>query len=52
MNFPVLYHSADYIAFPWNHWAYCSIFENGSSAHVCAGDVSTVANFITAYEGS
>ena len=38
--------------FLWDHWAHCGIFENGVlHMHTLEG-VSSVANFITAYEES
>ena len=49
---PVLYHSADHILFLWNHLAYCGIFENGVLLMYTLEGVSSVANFITAYEES
>ena len=49
---PVLYHNADYIFFLWDHWAYCGIFENGVLLMYTLEGVSSVANFITAYEES
>ena len=50
-HLPVLYHSADYISFPWNHWAHCIIFENEVLLMYTIEGVSIVANFATAYEG-
>ena len=49
-RFPVLYHSADYISFPLGHWAHCGIFENGVLLLYTLEGISSVANFITAYE--
>ena len=49
---PVLYHSADYISFLLDHWAHCGIFENGVLLMYTLEGVSSVANFITAYEES
>ena len=56
---PVLHHTADY--FLWDHWDHCCIFENGVLLMGAGagwgegsggGGVSSVANFITAYEES
>ena len=49
---PVLYYSADYISFPWDHWAYKGTFENGVLLMYTLEGLSSVANFITAYEES
>ena len=49
---PVHHHSADYISFVWDHWAHCGIFENGGLLMYTLGGVSSIANFITAYEES
>ena len=49
---PVHHHSADYISFPLGHWAHCGIFENGVLLMYTLEGVSSVANFITAYEES
>ena len=38
--------------FLWDHWAHCGIFENGVLLMFTLEDVSSVANFITAYEDS
>ena len=38
--------------FLWDHWAHCSIFENGVLLMYTLEGVSSVANFITAYEES
>ena len=34
----------------WDHWAHCGIFENGVLLMYTLEGVSSVANFITAYE--
>ena len=49
---PVQDHSADYISFLWDHWAQCGIFENRVLLMYTLEGVSSVANFITAYEES
>ena len=49
---PVLCHSADYISVPWDHWAHYGTFENGVLLMYTLEGVSSVENFITAYEGS
>ena len=49
---PVLSHSADIFHFLWDHWAYCGIFENGVLLMYTLEGVSSVANFISAYEES
>ena len=49
---PVLYHSADYISFHWDHWAHYGFFENGVLLMYMLEGVSSVANFIIAYEES
>ena len=49
---PVLYHSADYISFLWDHWAHCGIFENRVLFMYTLEGISSVADFITAYEES
>ena len=36
--------------FLWDHWAHCGIFENGVLLMYTIEGVSSVANFITAYE--
>ena len=36
----------------WDHWAHCGIFENGVLLMYTLEGVSSVANFITAYEES
>ena len=36
----------------WDHWTHCGIFENGVPLMYTLEDVSSVANFITAYEES
>ena len=38
--------------FLWDHWAHYGIFENGVLLMYTLEDVSSVANFITAYEES
>ena len=38
--------------FLWDHLAHCGIFENGVLLMYTLEDVSSVANFITAYEES
>ena len=38
--------------FLWDHWAHCGIFENGVLLMYTLKGVSSVANFITAYEES
>ena len=38
--------------FLWDHWAHCGIFENGVLLMCTLEGVSSVANFITAYEES
>ena len=38
--------------FLWDHWAHCGIFENGVLLMYTLEGVSSVANFITAYEES
>ena len=38
--------------FLWDHWAHCGIFENGVLLLYTLEGVSSVANFITAYEES
>ena len=38
--------------FLWDHWAHCGIFENGILLMYTLEGVSSVANFITAYEES
>ena len=38
--------------FRWDHWAHCGIFENGVLLMYKLEGVSSVANFITAYEES
>ena len=38
--------------FIWNHWAYCDIFEKGVLLVYTLEGVNSVANFITASEGS
>ena len=38
--------------FLWDRWAYCGIFENGVLLMYTLEGVSSVANFITAYEES
>ena len=50
---PVLHHSAElYFHFLWDHWAHYGIFENGVLLMYTLEGVSSVANFITAYEES
>ena len=46
---PVHHHSADYMSFPMGSLD-CGIFENGILLMYTLDGVSTVANFITAYE--
>ena len=36
--------------FLWDHWAHCGIFENGVLLMYTLESVSSVADFITAYE--
>ena len=38
------------IHFLWDHWAHCGIFEIGALLMYTPEGVSSVANFITAYE--
>ena len=38
--------------FLWDHWAHCGIFENGVLLMYTLEGVSSVINFITAYEES
>ena len=38
--------------FLWDQWAHCGIFENGVLLMYTLEGVSSVANFITAYEES
>ena len=38
--------------FLWDHWAHCGIFENGLQLMYTLEGVSSVANFIIAYEES
>ena len=38
--------------FLWDHWAQCGRFENGVLLMYTLEGVSSVANFITAYEES
>ena len=38
--------------FLWDHWAHCGIFENGVLLMYTLEGVSSVTNFITAYEES
>ena len=38
--------------FLWDHWAHCGIFENRVLLMYTLEGVSSVANFITAYEES
>ena len=49
---PVLYYSAVIFHFLWDHWAHCGTFENGVLLMYTLEGVSSVANFITAYEES
>ena len=49
---PVHHNSADYIFFPLGSLAHCGIFENGVLLMYTLEGVSSVANFITAYEKS
>ena len=39
---PILYHSADYISLPLDHWAHCGIFENGALLMYTLEGVSSV----------
>ena len=39
-------------SFVWDHWANCGIFKNGVQLIYTLENVSSVANFITAYEES
>ena len=48
----VYHHGADYISFPLDHWAHCGVFENEVLLMYTPEGVSSVANFITAYEES
>ena len=41
-----------YFHFLWDHWAHCGIFETGVLLMYTLEGVSSVANFITAYEES
>ena len=38
--------------FLWDHWAHCGLFENGVLLMYTLEGVSSVANFISAYEES
>ena len=38
--------------FLWNRWVRCGIFENGVLLMYTLEGISSVDNFITAYEGS
>ena len=38
--------------FIWDHWSHCGIFENGVLLIYTLEGISSVANFITAYEES
>ena len=38
--------------FFWDHWAHCRIFENGVLLMYMKEGVSSVANYINAYEKS
>ena len=38
--------------FLWDHWVHCGIFDNGVLLMYTLEGVSSVANFITAYEES
>ena len=49
---PVHYHSADNISFSFGSLGPCGIFENGVLRMYTLEGVSSVANFITAYEES
>ena len=51
-NFTSLFKLLLYFFFLWDHWAHCCIFENGVLLMYTLEDVSSVANFITAYEES
>ena len=46
---PVLHHNVDYISFPW---APCGIFQNRVLLMYTLEGVSSVTNFIIAYEES
>ena len=39
-----------YFYFLWDYWAHCGLFENGVLLMYTLEGVSSVANFITAYE--
>ena len=41
-----------YFHFTWNHWVHCGVFENGVLLMYMLERLSSVANFITAYEES
>ena len=47
---PVHYQSADYISFPLGSLAHCGILKNGVLLMYTLDGISSVANFITAYE--
>ena len=49
---PVHHPNADYISFLSDHWPHCGMFENGVLLMYTLEGVSSVANFITAYEES
>ena len=49
---PVFYHMQIIFCFLWEHWAHSGIFENGVLLMYTLEGVSSVANFITAYEES
>ena len=49
---PVLYYMQIIFRFLWDHWAHCGAFENGVLLMYTLEGVSSVANFITAYEES
>ena len=49
---PVLYHGADYVSFPLGSLGPFGVSENGVLFMYTPEGVSSVANFITAYEES
>ena len=48
----VLYHRQIIFHFLWDHWAHSGVFENSVMLMFTLEGVSSVANFITAYEES
>ena len=50
--FSVHHYIADYISFPLESLGHCGIFKNGLLLMYMLEGVSSVANFITAYEES